>query len=403
MTTLRIGIIDRSTPGWEGGAVYSRTAARSIASVCGGEAQVFFLTQSTAAPPGCEHLHLQPFDVFPGERLLRAAFSLPARDSAIPGEARVRRALNLPDRSDPFDLAKRHGISVLFPLPWVPIRTSGVHTIGWIPDFQHVFLPELFGSRELHFRDHGFRQLARRADAVVLSSETARRHLQDFDPAALPKARVIPFASRFAHEQPPARRSSETLQRYHLPPRFALVVNQLWAHKDPTVVIEAAARLRAQGLTLPLVMVGLPLDYRDPQNRTVSAVLQAVAARGLSGQCTVLGRVTDEELLDLLRCAAVVIQPSLFEGWNTTVEDAKALGRPLVCSDLEVHREQCPGAAGFFTPRDPASLAAVLARVWPSLPDGPDPEAEARALEEAVNRARLQGQQLLALCREVTG
>lgn len=402
MTALRIGIIDRASPGWEGGGVYSRTAARSLTTACAASGdEVFFLTQAASAPAGTERLQLEPFDFFPGERQLRRALSIPPREGAIPGEARIRRALHLGDRSDPFDVARRHRLSVLFPVPWVPVRTSGVRAIGWIPDFQHLFLPELFSGAELHLRDHGFRQLGRRADAVVLSSEAARRHLQAFDPSSLPKARVVPFASRFAHDPPVARDPSETLRKYQLPPRFALVVNQFWAHKDPGVVVEAAARLRAQGITVPVVLVGLPLDYRDPQNRTLSSLLQAIAANGLWGQCSPLGRVAEHELIDLLRCAALILQPSRFEGWNTTLEDAKALGRPVLCSDLEVHREQCPDALGFFPPGDAPALAALLARTWPALAAGPDAGAESHALESARAFARLQGQRLLEVCRQV--
>ena len=77
-------------------------------------------------------------------------------------------------------------------------------------------------------------------------------------------------------------------------------------------------------------------------------MLQAIATADLAGQIIFLGQIPYADLVNLMRAAAVVIQPSLFEGWCTIVQDAKAIGRPLICSDLSVHREQAPDAIGFF-------------------------------------------------------
>ncbi len=39
-------------------------------------------------------------------------------------------------------------------------------------------------------------------------------------------------------------------------------------------------------------------------------------------------------------CSTALINPSQFEGWSTTVEEAKSLGVKMLLSDLEVHKEQ---------------------------------------------------------------
>lgn len=65
------------------------------------------------------------------------------------------------------------------------------------------------------------------------------------------------------------------------------------------------------------------------------------------------------DVLALNAAADAVINPSFFEGWATSVEEAKCLGTPLILSDLPVHREQAPDA-DFFDPRDAAALARCL-------------------------------------------
>jgi hypothetical protein len=82
------------------------------------------------------------------------------------------------------------------------------------------------------------------------------------------------------------------------------------------------------------------------------------------------------------------------------VQDAQALGRPLLCSDIAVHREQAPGALGFFNPDRPDALAELLAAKWDGLPPGPDPAAEEEALAKERHFAREHGERLLAFCRE---
>jgi glycosyltransferase involved in cell wall biosynthesis len=149
-------------------------------------------------------------------------------------------------------------------------------------------------------------------------------------------------------------------------------------------------------------MTGLLSDYRDPNNDTISHLLQVIASAGLADQITILGMVPDADLVNLMRTAAVVIQPSRFEGWSTVVQDSKALGRPLICSDIPVHREQAPESLGFFPCDGAAALADLLAATWPGLEPGPDPQTEERSLAAEREFARRHGQSLLRICQEAS-
>jgi glycosyltransferase involved in cell wall biosynthesis len=66
----------------------------------------------------------------------------------------------------------------------------------------------------------------------------------------------------------------------------------------------------------------------------------------------------------LLRSAVALINPSKFEGWSTTVEEAKSFGVPMVLSDIDVHFEQTNGQARYFGVDDAEALAQHLANVW---------------------------------------
>ena len=147
-------------------------------------------------------------------------------------------------------------------------------------------------------------------------------------------------------------------------------------------------------------MTGLPTDYRDRNNEAMSRILQAIASAGLNSHIIVLGHIEDMDLGSLMRVAAVVIQPSLFEGWSLVLQDAKALGRPIICSDIPLHREQLPEAVGFFRPNRPDELAALLAENWARFDCGFNRDGENCALAAEQEFARVHGLRLLDICNE---
>jgi glycosyltransferase involved in cell wall biosynthesis len=379
----RIGLVDGGTAGWTAGSTFARTLARSLAAAVDGTG-IEVAIISTGAP----------HDAGPSPKVIPLR---PRRQLGI--EARLRALVRRPAGPSPVQVARSNGLSVVVLPFFVPRRTRGLAVVGWIPDFQHVHLPELFDDEERRRRDREYRALAERSALVLLSSEDALADFRSFTPEHAAKGRALPFPSRFAFETPGAV-ETPARERYTLPSKFALVVGQLWRHKNQQLVLDALRILRARGLEIPVVLTGLPADYRDPANGVVSRLLQTIAEVPLRDQVTMLGLVSNDDLVDLMRTAAVVIQPSRFEGWSTVVQDCKALGRPVLCSDIAVHREQAPGALGFFDPSSPEALAEVLATTWPGLEPGPDPDAEETALAGERRFAHEHGERLLAICRE---
>ena len=87
-----------------------------------------------------------------------------------------------------------------------------------------------------------------------------------------------------------------------------------------------------------------------------------------------------------MRRSLAVIQPSLFEGWSTVLEDARALGKVVLASDIAVHREQNPPGVHFFDKGSPGALAEAIAALLPACSAGPNSAGEmaARAAAESA-------------------
>jgi glycosyltransferase involved in cell wall biosynthesis len=393
-----IAVVDASTANWTAGGTVSRTMLRAIIAAGGAkERSLLFVTRDIGAADAFEHSGVEVVHV----RAAPATSLAGLRSSRSSADRRVRRALGLPDAADPLAQVRHRNPEAVLPLLSVPPRPRLRGVVGWLPDFQHRALPMYFSVAERSARDRSYRAVCRRAKVVMLSSHAMADEFNEYYPHWRSKVRVVSFPSALTFAELDADPSA-VIDQYGLPAKFALVANQFWQHKNHSVVVDALDRLRRAGSDIPLVMTGLPADYRDPSNGTVSKLLQQVARCGLVGQVIVLGQVPYAELVSLMRAAAVVVQPSLYEGWNTSVEDAKALGRPLVCSDIAVHREQVTGDAGvFFDPKNPESLASQLASAWASSQPW-SARDEHVALARAYEAGVIYGRSVLDICDEAS-
>ena len=373
-----VGVVDLSMNGWTAGAVLSRTMALSLKAA--GAEVVFFTGKPDQAPGSVRSLKPPPPRYLPGEWTLRKLFTW-RTPTITPGFARAA------------------GVDVILP-DVESVGSPSLKTVGWIPDFQHLHLSNLYSSAQTVQINRDFGTLARRSARMLFSSEDCRRDFVATFPHLAEKARVASFPSLFAFEPPPAP-LGDVREKYHLPDRFLLVVNQFWRHKNHRIVPEALAILRRRGLEVTVVMTGLPADHRDRQNDALSETLQIAARGSVWPQCVILGKVPREDLIALLQTATAVVQPSRFEGWNTTVQDAKALGCPVFVSDLAVHREQCPNALGFFPTDDPEALADLISANWDALPARPDAARERTALAAELAYAHDYGRRLVEICSEL--
>jgi glycosyltransferase involved in cell wall biosynthesis len=292
-----------------------------------------------------------------------------------------------------------NGVDCLFTINEVP-RGQRVPVMTWIPDFQHVSLPEMFTEEDIRGRDRMFREAAERADRIILSSEDARRQYEAFAPWAGGKSSVVPFT---AHFEPSsfARSPEAVVAELHLPEKYFFLPNQFWRHKNHELVIEAVRLAKQEVPGIAVVCTGNTNDYRHP--RYFGTLLAALSRAGVREQMLVVGLVERHEVHQLMRQALAVVQPSRFEGWSTTVEEAKAIGRPLLLSDLPVHREQAPEGTEFFGVGDAAGLARLLVKGYRELEAGPDLVAERAARLRSVAAAMVHGEAFLAAAMKACG
>jgi glycosyltransferase involved in cell wall biosynthesis len=289
----------------------------------------------------------------PGVEIVRS----PAFDGGISGLAAaltigLDRAANTEFRANRIDVVFENARFFGWRLPHP--------TVAWFPDFQHRRLPQLFSSYARWRRDFGFRvQIASRR-FIMLSSESALQDCKRFYPGLTNPTSVVRFATQPSPESL-TENPSDVIAQYSLPSAYFYLPNQFWRHKNHQVVVDALKILAKRNADIVVAASGSKDDPREPDY--FDGIMRQVDESGLAGNFRYLGMIPLPHVYALLRSATALINPSRFEGWSTTVEEAKSFGVPMILSDIDVHREQAGSSARYFGLDDPEALADHLLHV----------------------------------------
>lgn len=305
----------------------------------------------------------------------------------------VKRVINKVYRffngSNYFALAVDHDqLPVLFGYQGQAFRFECKRILWWVPDFQEKYYPDFIGAIETRKINQLHRQLAYSKSELVFSSQAA---LTDFC-SFFPNHQAITHVVRFATSIPDIASisSAEILGKYSINRVYFMVPNQFWPHKNHMIVLKSLMQLKQQGIEKFVVFTGKE-DYG--KGSCVNELKKFVVDNSLQNNVRFLGFIDRQDQLVLMRESMAIIQPSLFEGWSTVVEDAKALGKFVFASDLMVHREQLNENCCFFNPGDHLELAERLQNAEVKTKSAIDYEKNRLAFASAFYNAIKKGDQ----------
>jgi glycosyltransferase involved in cell wall biosynthesis len=270
---------------------------------------------------------------------------------------------------------------------------------AWIADFQYRHFPDGAGKATTEAADRVISGISHHTQKIVLSSKFCENDCHQFFPITRKKTHVMPFSvfldkDIFAFED-----FASIREKYSLPEKFLIVSNLFAQTKNHKTLFRALGILKEQGTDVNLVCTGNIVDYRN--HGYANEILQMLTGNRIRGQVYLLGIIPRADQLSLYRMAVAMVQPSINEGWSTLVEEAKALGKNLLLSDIMVHMEQYPGNPYFFKSLDPANLAEKMLRVWNSGMSGyyPDRAEELKAFGAYQENVKAFGRRFLEIAR----
>ena len=244
------------------------------------------------------------------------------------------------------------------------------HKIAWIPDFQEYFLKNFFSEQTLQARKKHHLELIAQDIPVVFSSKEAENNFKQIYPQAKNKTSVLNFA--VTHQEYNNLNINDLKEKFKITKPYFISPNQFWIHKNHQIILDAVKSLKDNlkdnnvEIDFQVVFTGKEYDFRYPEY--ANDLKKFVIENNLSQYISFLGFIDRKEQLQLMNNALAVIQPSLFEGWSTVVEDAKAMNKFLILSDIAVHREQIQENVCFFDPNNHNELSEKIQKIIENKP-----------------------------------
>ena len=292
------------------------------------------------------------------------------------------------------EFCERKKFSFVYPI--FSNRREKFISAAWIPDFQYKYLPHLFPKEEVLSLHNTFKDSARYASTVILSSKNAELDFKKFFPDSKAQTKVLSFAT-YPHKEWFESDPKLIQKKYDLPDRFFIVSNQFWVHKNHVLIFKALKILQRQNIRPIVVCTGNLHDHRCPE--FADEILQTINKLDITQQIYLLGFIPRFDQIQLMRQAIAVIQPSLFEGWSTVVEDARCLGKPMILSDIPVHLEQNPLNSVYFERNSAEALALELANIWEHFSGTVNFDQESIARKNNLKAVQLLGLRFLEIAQ----
>jgi glycosyltransferase involved in cell wall biosynthesis len=175
-------------------------------------------------------------------------------------------------------------------------------------------------------------------------------------------------------------------------------VGRLSAQKGHLLLLEAAARLAADGTRFEILLVG------DGPLR--AAVEEQVRRLGLQDRIRLGGWMDAGQVREAILAARAFVLPSFAEGLPVVLMEALALGRPVISTAIAgIPELVLPGVTGWLVPA--GSVEALVPAMREALEASPARLAElgraGAALVAEQHDARREARKLLELFRSATG
>jgi len=378
---MRVGLLlDRPVPEVGGGYTYQHEILRAILAGAEESNHHFFLLceqadfkSLTQLVRGTKKVELAPLPrpflpraVRTAVRSIGRTFGWPT--SVLPREARV---------------VARDRLDMLWTISPYPHEALDVPLITPVFDLQHrirPWFPETSRGRLWQSRERYYGHYLRRSAYVIVGTQEGQREVERFYQVPADRIRVVPLPTPgFALRAEGARGEHEVdrrLEALGLQRGYLFYPAQLWPHKNHANLLLALRSLHEKHeFKYRLVLAG-----SDQGNG--SYVRRMIEELNLEPYVTILGFVSQEDLVALYAGADALVFVSFFGPDNLPPLEAFALECPVVASDIPGMAEQLGDAALLVRPDSPDDIADAIARLHE------DPQLAITLCERGLRRAR---------------
>jgi glycosyltransferase involved in cell wall biosynthesis len=230
-------------------------------------------------------------------------------------------------------------------------------TVVTIHDLAHEHYPEFFHPMEAIRMKKLVRWTAGRAGHILTVSEFCAADIATRLRVPREKITVAYQSAAPAFQPRDASTAREHVARnYGIESPFVLYVGRIQARKNLPRLVEAFARVRREGVTAKLVLVG-KMEWQAER------LMEKIRQLGLENTVIFPGYVAYDDLPLFYNAAELFVFPSIFEGFGLPVMESMASGVPTITSFGSSLEEVAGDGALLVDPNDTASIAEAMSRL----------------------------------------
>jgi glycosyltransferase involved in cell wall biosynthesis len=219
--------------------------------------------------------------------------------------------------------------------------------------------PELQSNGEFEYRVEHYDKIYKKAFVIFVESESGKKDLNKYLSINEKKIKVIPLIpsslviNSVVGIKP--NQIEDGAEFIHYPAQF-------WPHKNHYNLLLAFSEVLREKPLLKLIFTGSEKGNKEYINSVIENLR-------IKESVIDLGFVSVDELKWLYVNSKGLVMPTFLGPTNMPLLEAKLLGCPVACSNLEGHFEQLAEYAYYFDPIKPSEIAdAILSMLNKSIP-----------------------------------
>jgi hypothetical protein len=241
-------------------------------------------------------------------------------------------------------------------------RNSEIKSFSWITDFQHLYYPQYFTFLQRFFRTINIFYSAISSSKIILSSNASASDLKKIINFNLKKIFVHPFFF-VNYNLRNIININKLKKKFNIKKKFFFLPNQYWFHKNHLLVLKSIVDLKKR-YNLSINIISSGSMYAKNSKIYYQKVDDFIEEQGLRDNYKYIGIVSEKELWSLMYYSLAIINPSEFEGWNTSVMQAKALSKYNIISNIKAHIEQKNSKTILFVNNNVTSLSEAILKFF---------------------------------------
>ena len=238
-------------------------------------------------------------------------------------------------------------------------KKSAIKSYPFLADLQYLHYPQNFSLKNLILRKINIFMCALHSTKIIVSSNDVKNDLKIVSKLAFNKAKVSPFVFLSPNKNEIIKYSL-LRKKFKLPLKYFYLPNQYWMHKNHKVVLNALLHLKNKNKLNKIFIISTGSKEEHRNTKYFYEIEKIINHNNLNNHYKYLGTVSFKEVLSLIYYSVAVIQPSKFEGRSSTVEQAKSIGKKIILSNIDIHREQNPTRSKYFSTNNFIQLSNLL-------------------------------------------